>query len=150
MEVMAQTITGNETNIQTARQEIRQVAQDVKDRNLILNGLPETGDEVTLDVCIIFLKNIDPTIKKEDIESAYRMGKKESKKGPNRVMLVKFKFGDRKQEVMRKKAALKSKKHLGKVYCNDDLPEATRKVIQDMRDIAAYAKKIGYQEAKVS
>lgn len=51
---------------------------------------------------------------------------------------------------MRKKAALKSKKQLGKVFCNDDLPEATRKVIQEMRDIASYAIKIGYSDAKVS
>lgn len=150
MEVMSQAITGNESNIQSARQEIRQVAQDVKDRNLILNGLPENTDEVAIDVGLKFLKNIDPTIKEDDIETAYRMGKKENKKGSTRILMVKFKFGERKQVVMRKKAALKSKKQLGKVYCNDDLPETTRRVIQDMRDIAAYATKIGYTDAKVS
>lgn len=150
MEVMSQAITGNESNIQTARQEIRQVAQDIKDRNLVLNGLPETNDEIALDVCLKFLKNIDPSLKKEEIESAYRMGKKEDRKGSNRILLVKFKVGERKQEVMRKKAALKNKKQLGKIFCNDDLPEATRKVLQDMRDIASYAKKIGYTDAKVS
>lgn len=150
MEVMAQAITGNESSTKTARQEIRQVAQDVKDRNLVLNGLPESNDEVAMSVCLKFLKNIDPTLKQEDIESAYRIGKKEGKKGSNRILLVKFKIGERKQEVMRKKAALKSKKQLGKVFCNDDLPEGTRKVIQDMRDIASYANKIGYTDAKVS
>lgn len=98
LEVMTQSITGNESNIQVARQEIRQVAQDVKDRNLFLNGLSESNDEVALDVCLKFLKNIDPTLKKEEIESAYRMGKKENKKGFHRVLLVKFKVGERKQK----------------------------------------------------
>lgn len=153
LEVMSQAIVGNESNIQSARQEIRQVSQDVKDRNLVLNGIPESSDEVAIDVCLKFLKNIDPSLKQTEIETAYRMGKmgkKENKKSSHRILLVKFKVGERKQEVMRKKAALKNKKQLGKVFCNDDLPEATRKVIQDMRDIASYAIKVGYTDAKVS
>lgn len=128
MEVMAQAITGNETNIAAARQEIRQVSQDVKERNLILNGIPESVIEVPLNTAIKFLKNIDPTITSNELEKAYRMGKQESKKGSIRVLLVKFKIGDHKQEIMRKKAAMKNKKQLGKVYCNDDLPEGSRKV----------------------
>lgn len=78
------------------------------------------------------------------------MGKKENRKGSNRILVVKFKSGERKQEIMKKKTAMKSKKQLGNVFCNDDLPEATRKIIQDMRDIATYANKIGYTDAKVS
>lgn len=122
---LAQTITGNETSIATARMEIRQVAQDVKERNLILNGIQETNEEQPMKVAIGFLKNIDPTITEQDLETAYRMGKKGSKKGEHRVLLVKFKFGERKKVIMRKKAALKNKKKLGKIYCNDDLPDTT-------------------------
>lgn len=150
MDTMSQAITGNETNIATARREIRQNTQDIKERNLILNGIPESNDEVPLDAAIKFLKNIDATVCKNDFETAYRMGRKSNKKGANRVLLVKFKVAERKQEVMKKKAVMKSKKKLGRVYCNNDLPEATRKVLQDMRDIASYALKIGYREAKVS
>lgn len=150
LEKMTQSITGNESSIQVARQEIRQVAQKVNDRNLVLNGIPESNDENPVSASIKFLKNIDPSVCVNDIETAYRMGKKESKAGDNRILLVKFKFGERKQEVMRKKAAMKNKKPLGKVFCNDDLPDATRRVIQDMREIASYAKKLGYMDAKVS
>lgn len=150
MDMMSQSITGNETNIASARREIRQNTQDIKERNLVLNGIPELQNEVPLEAAIKFLKNVDDTVCKNDFETAYRMGRNTSKKGASRVLLVKFKFADRKQEFMKKKAAMKSKKKLGKVYCNDDLPEATRKVLQDMRDIASYALKIGYKEAKVS
>lgn len=86
----------------TARQEKRQVAQEIKERNLILNGIAETHEKVPLNVAIKFLKIIDPTVSENDLETAYRMGKKEDRKGSHQILLVKLKLGERKQDIMKK------------------------------------------------
>lgn len=116
----------------------------------MLNGIPEKKDEIVLDVAVKYLKNIDSAFNKNAIECAYTMGKNELDRKGNRVMVVRFKNVDVKRELLKKKAAMKNKKLLGKVFYNDDLPDHTRKIIQEMREIASYAKKIGFEDAKVS
>lgn len=37
-----------------------------------------------------------------------------------------------------------------KVYCNDDLPDSTRKLRQTLREIGRFATKIGYKDVKVT
>lgn len=152
VEVIAQQVKANTTKIEQVHQEVRQNTKDIKYRNLVLNGIPENKDEVTLDVAVKFLKNIDPNLNKNVINTAYRMGKGDSakNKNKNRILVVKFKNGEVKRELMRKKAAMKNKKALDKVFYNDDLHEKTRKVVQEMREIVSFAKKNGYEDAKVS
>lgn len=150
VEKIDQKVKGNTAHIESVHQEVRQNTQEIKARNLVLNGIPEDKDEVVLDVAVKFLKNIDPAFNKNSIETAYRMGKGNDIKSKGRVLIVKFKSGEVKRELMRKKAALKNKKALGKVFYNDDLHEKTRKSLQEMREIAAFAKKNGYEDAKVT
>lgn len=73
LEGTEQQIRGN-TRMNEIHQEVRQNTQEIKCRNLILNGVPEKKDEIALDVAMKYLKNIDPTLNKNAVESAYRMG----------------------------------------------------------------------------
>lgn len=79
------------------------------------------------------------------------MGKERSEGEVSRVLFVKFRDIEAKQEIMKRKSVLYKNKTLGlsKVYCNDDLPEEVRLKRQEMREIARYAVSIGYENTKV-
>lgn len=64
-------------------------------------------------------------------------------------MLIKFKNPQDKQNIMKKKSILKSNKEHNKVFCNDDLPEETRKTRQTLRIIAKHANSLGYKNSRV-
>lgn len=150
VDFLEQEVKSNTTCMNNIHREVRQNTQDIKCRNLILNGIPEKKDEIVLDVAMKYLKNIDPAFNKNAIESAYRMGKSDLDRKGNRIMVIRFKIVDVKKELLKKKSAMKNKRSLGKVFYNDDLPDQTPKTIQEMREIAAYAKKISFDDAKVS
>lgn len=88
-----------------------------------------------------------PNLETKDIENAYRMGNPGESK---RSILVKFKSMDTKKNVMAKKSSLKDKKKMKNIYCNEDLPEATRKLRQTLREIGHFAVKSGYKDVKVT
>lgn len=93
-------------------------------------------------MAITFLKDLVPNIESKDIVNAYRMGAPGESK---RSILIKFKSLDTKMEIMSKKSTLKDKKKMKNVYCNEDLPERTRKLRQKLREIGRYAIKTGHK-----
>lgn len=119
---------------------------ELKSKNLVINGIPEKDGEVYKKSVTTFLKNIIPDFSADRIANAYRLGK--PAKNMVRGMLVKFKEVEHKQEVMSKKGALKNKKELNSIFCNDDLPDECRKLRQKMRLIARYATSLGYKDVK--
>lgn len=127
--------------------DIQDYGRDAKAKNIVINGLTEKKGENTAKVATTFLKVIVPSVKLEDVETAYRMGAPGEMK---RSILVKFKSIDTKKEVMAKKSSLKDKKKMKKVYCNEDLPEPTRKLRQKLREIGRFAIKCGYKDVKVT
>lgn len=64
-------------------------------------------------------------------------------------MLIKFKDPSTKQDIMKKKSALKNNKEFNKVYCNEDLPEDSRKSRQSLRIIAKHANSLGFKNTHV-
>lgn len=139
--------------LQEAKAMLRQVNKkttdtlmEIKSKNLVINGIPEKPDENCKTSVTTFLRNIIPNFAADSIENAYRLGKPAKKL--TRGMLVKFKNFECKQNVMVKKSALKDRKDLNKVYCNDDLTDEGRKVRQKIRLIAKYASSQGYRDVK--
>lgn len=120
---------------------------EIKSRNLVINGIAEKDGEVCKTSVTTFLQNIIPNFSADRIANAYRLGR--PAKNIVRGMLVKFKEVEHKQEVMSKKSALKNKKELKKIFCNDDLPEECRKSRQKIRLTAKYATTLGYKDVKV-
>lgn len=119
---------------------------ELKSKNLVINGIAEKPDENCKTSVTTFLRNIIPNFSADSIENAYRLGKPAKKLV--RGMLVKFKNLESKQSVMVKKSALKDRKDLNKVYCNDDLTDENRKVRQKIRLIAKFANSQGYKDVK--
>lgn len=119
---------------------------EIKSRNLVINRIPEKDGEVCKLSVTTFLKNIIPNFTAEKIANAYRLGK--PAKNIVGGMLVKVKDVEHKQEVMSKKSALKNKKELKKIFCNDDQPDECRKSRQKMWLIAKYATSLGYKDFK--
>lgn len=88
VDFLEQEVKGNSTRMDNIHREVRQNTQEIKCRNLILNSIPEKKDEITVDVAMKYLKNIDSTFNKNAIESAYRMGKGDLDRKGNRIMVL--------------------------------------------------------------
>lgn len=124
---------------------------DIRNKNMVINGLPEVNNEDCRISVVNFLKNIDPNTKLEQIVTAYRIG--QPGKGKNskfkRPIMVKFKDLEVKRGLMAKKNELRNEKDHQHVYCNDDLPENARLARQRVREIGKFAKNHGYDRVQV-
>lgn len=112
-------------NLRGVQKETRENTLELKQKNLVINGIKEKQDANSFTTATNFLKNIDPSFTSDKLENAYRLGQATGKR--IRGMLIKFKDPLDKQYIMKKKSALKSSKEHGKVFCNEDLPEDCRK-----------------------
>lgn len=138
------------SNLNELGKEVSGNTQARKSGNLALNGVPEKENENCIEVATTYLKHIDPEFKMNQLVNAYRLGKKGGSAGRYRTLLVKFKDPAVKEAIVKQKTVLQNKKELARFHCNEDLPQATRKVRQEMREIAKFALKNGYNSAKVS
>lgn len=133
--------------LRNVKKETRENTMEIKSKNLVINGMPETKDENAINAVVKFLKNIDSNFSADKLENAYRLGQSSAK--ITRGMLVKFKNPAVKQSIMKKKSALKKNKECDKMFCNEDMPEDARKHRQRLRIIAKHANSIGYQNTRV-
>lgn len=134
----------------SVEKEVSENTQSRKSCNLVLNGIPEKEGENCISVATTYIKHIDPLFVENRIVNAYRLGRRGGSTGKHRTFLVKFKDPAVKDDIVKKKTVLKNRKDLSKFHCNDDLPPATRKRRQEMREIARFASKNGYPDAKVA
>lgn len=136
--------------ITTMEKQVEENTRERKNRNMVINGLPESANENCMNTVNEFLKRRIPTITAKDILSAYRLGKKMRGESEfNRSTMVKFKDPQLKMEVMRRKSSLKDTEVNRGIFCNDDLPEEKRKIRQKMREIGKFAIKHGYEHVQV-
>lgn len=140
----------NTAVVNELEKDVKENTQARKSGNLVLNGVPEKENENCIDVATTYLQHIDPNFCKNQLANAYRLGKKGGSTGKYRTLLVKLKDPAVKEALVKKKTVLKNKKELSKFHCNDDLAQSTRKVRQEMREIAKFALKNGYTSAKAS
>lgn len=119
---------------------------------MIVNGIAEGKDENCKEAAVKFFRNLVPNYQSEKILLAYRVGKGSKDGEVNWTMFVKFRDIEAKQEIMKRKSVLHKNKALGlgKVFCNDNLPEEIRLKRQEMREIAKYAVSIGYRDTRVT
>lgn len=112
----------------------------------MISGLKEEQNEDAHQVVFDFLKNIEATLKFEDIDICYRLGASQSdKKNPSKNMMVVFMGLRKKQLIMRKKNSLRDNVTHKNTYLNDDLPQETRQIRETLREIARYADEKGYK-----
>lgn len=142
----------------STKEELSKVKTDVKDihkkmrnNNMIINGLAEKLNENSKDAALSFFHKLVPDLKSDSIIVAYRVCKNSGDGEVNRALFVKFRDSETKASIMKKKNLLYKDKSLGlkSVFCNDDLTEENRLLRQEMREIARYAKEVGYSDAKV-
>lgn len=133
--------------LRNVQKETRENTQEIKSKNLVINGIAEQKDENVIQTAVKFIRNVDPHFSSEKIENAYRLGQNTGR--GERGILIKFKDPKVKQDIMRKKSVLKAKKECNKIYCNDDMPEDVRKHRQKLRIIAKHANSLGYQYTRV-
>lgn len=148
MNELAFELMETKATLRNVPKETRDNTMEIKSKNLVINGMPESKDEVALTAVVKFLKNIDPNFSVDKLENAYRLGGQPGGKAP-RGMLVKFKHPEAKQMIMKRKNALKKHKDCDKVFCNEDIPEDVRKHRQGLRIIAKHANYLGYQNTRV-
>lgn len=134
--------------IRKLKKDVDENTKDRRNKNMVINGLPESPNENCLGVVLEFLKKMAPNISSKDIASAYRLGKKISG-DMNRPTMVRFKDPQIKMDVMRKKSSLKNSDSNKGIFCNDDLPEEQRRVRQKLREISRFASKNGYDDVQV-
>lgn len=144
---MAFELLETKATLRNVQKETRENTQELKSKNLVINGIPEKQDENAIGTAVKFIRNIDPNFSAEKIENAYRLGSAGAK--GVRGLLIKFKDPKTKQDIMKKKSVLKANKECDKIYCNDDLTEDTRKLRQKLRIIARHAQSLGYQHTRV-
>lgn len=135
--------------ITTMKKEIDENTRERKNRNMVINGLPENVNENCVNTAVEFLKRLIPSITSKDIAAAYRLGRKMGDSEFNRSTMVKFKDPQLKIDVMRKKSSLKDSEANKGIFCNDDLPEEKRRLRQKMREIGKFANKHGYENVQV-
>lgn len=132
------------------KRDVDENTKDRRNRNMVINGLPESPNENCVKVVVEFLKKIAPSISTSDILTAYRLGKKASEGSEyNRSTMVRFKDVMVKLDVMKKKSSLKNSAENKGIFCNDDLPEEKRKIRQKLRVISNFAMNNGYDNVQV-
>lgn len=126
------------------RADVNKNKRELKSNNMIINGFKEQNNENCIEATVNFLKKLVPELKAEHISIAYRVGKKNDDE-VNRAMFVKFKEEEMKRKIMKQKGKMYKDRSLGmrNVYCNDDLPEESRLLRHNMREVARY------QEARI-
>lgn len=110
MEDLAFELLETKATLRGVQKETRENTMEIKSKNFIINGMPETKDEVAISAVVKFLKNIDPNFTADKVENAYRLGQTSGK--VPRGMLVKFKNAAVKQGLMKKKSILKKTKNV--------------------------------------
>lgn len=128
-----------------------ELSAEVKAKGIVITGLTEESNEVPLDKAFTFLQKIDASLKREDLDIAYRVGVTESRTEDQapRSLIVVFYGHSKKRDIMNRKINLKKSDDYHKVFVNDDLPTELRQNREEMREISAYAREHGYT-SKVS
>lgn len=147
IEDLAFELMETKATLRSVQKETRENTQELKSKNLVINGIPEKDSENTISTAVNFIRNIDPNFSAEKLENAYRLGLA-SGRGP-RGILIKFKDPKVKQDIMKRKSILKANKECNKIFCNDDMSEDSRKLRQKLRIIAKHANSLGYNHTRV-
>lgn len=100
----------------------------VSKRNVIIHGLEETEDDLETDVSKMMHEKLKVSLKSEDVEEVFRIGKKSNRTRPVKLVFASLK---KRQEVFKVKSNLKG----SEIYINEDLPFEIRKQRQAIRNL---------------
>lgn len=145
------TVAMNKVNERLDRLERAQLemSTEIRAKGIVISGLKEQQNEDPHLVSYNFLTNIEPTLKFDDLDICYRLGTSQTESKNSKNMMVVFMGLGKKQQIMKKKNNLKDNPSYKSTYLNDDLPQETREIRENLRDISRYAGEKGYK-SKVS
>lgn len=151
--------------LERENQEIRDYAADIEEyvlqvdsssrkRNIVISGLGENKGENSDSLVMRVFKYLQPyleTLGIEDIDCAYRLGKKTGKARP---ILCKFAKEKTRNDIYAIRSALNDTESTTKVYLNDDLPQLINERRSKFRIISKIAKMqkipVSYQNNQIT
>lgn len=125
-------------------------AHNLKNSNLVIDGLKEIKGEDCRQICLDVFKELEDKCQLEDILTAYRIGEASKDGKYERPMVVKMSDPLIKAVLMENKGKLVKHERYAKIYLNDDLPPELKKQRKTLREISKFAYSIGYKNCKAS
>ena len=104
---------------------------NMRRRNILIEGVPISQGENTLDIAVDIISNIMPNISHSDIEFTQRI----HKPGTKRPILVIMKSIRTRDEIFRQKQNLKQNPALKKIWINEDANPTIKKLKNDSKAI---------------
>ena len=104
--------------------------------NIKIDGLKEQEGENLMARILKLAEAMGSDTHAVDIDSVYRLGKRQTKELRPRTILIKFKTTQARNEYYNGRFKLKDKKEWSRVWINDDVSEQTRRRREAMRSIA--------------
>lgn len=151
--------------LERENQEIRDYAADIEEyvlqvdsssrkRNIVISGIAENKGENSDSLVLCVYKYLQPyleTLGIEDIDCAFRLGKKTGKARP---ILCKFTKEKTRNDIYAIRTALNDTEATTKVYLNDDLPQLINERRSKFRIISKLAKMqkipVSYQNSQIT
>ena len=122
-------------------QHMAQNDHNMRRRNFLIEGVPVTPGENTLDIVVDIISNIVAGFSHTEIEFAQRV----NKPGAKRPILVILKSLRIRDEILKKKQDLKQHSSLKKIWINEDATPTIKKQKNDSRAVTKQATQKGHQ-----
>ena len=107
-----------------------------KIRNIKIDGLKKQEGENLMNKVLKLAEAMGSGIQAADVDSVYRLGKRQANEMRAQTILIKFKTTQARNEYYNGRFKLKSKKEWARVWINDDVSEQTRRWREAMCSIA--------------
>ena len=123
-------------------QQIAELDINLRKHNILIEGVPQTQGENTLNIAMDVLALICPNITPTNIDVVYRVG---NPNVSNRPILVNFTTRSLKEQVMRNKVNLRGSQNMKNVWINEDFNQTTciRKQKSEARNVENLARRKG-------
>lgn len=120
---------------------------EIRDRSLIINGIPEDDLTPLISQVHDILGKLFPSLHRTDIDLVYRTGARFG--NTPRPVFVSFIRARDKREIFERRDTLRDDVSTKWIYVNEDIPPELRGPRADMRALAKYATEIGYNAKAV-
>ena len=121
-------------------QQIAELDNSLRKHNILIEGVPQTQGENTLNFAMDVLTLICPNITPTNIDVVYRVG---NLNVSNRPILVNFTTRSLKEQVMRNKVNLRGSQNMKNVWINEDFNQTIRKQKSEARNVVNLARRKG-------
>ena len=121
-------------------QQIAELDNSLRKHNILIEGVPQTQGENTLNIAMDVLTLICPNITPTNIDVVYRVG---NPNVSNRPILLNFTTRSLKEQVMSNKINLRGSQNMKNVWINEDFNQTIRKQKSEARNVVNLARRKG-------